>query len=172
MKNFFLHLLLLAFLGSNADNEVPFYRKLFVASVENAEVARIFDTKTSSINEQSPPLMMGFRAMCYMVLCKHTLNFFNRLSYFNKGKNLLETSLLKEPNNPELVFFRFSVQTHVPALLGYSGHIKADKDFLINYLRGTFATKNKDVDLYNNIKQYLLQCNECSKKEKELIAGW
>lgn len=172
MKNVFLAFVLFAFAYTKADNEVPFYRKLFVASVENAEVARIFDNKTRGINEQSPPLMMGFRAMCYMVLCKHTLNFFHRLSYFNKGKNLLETSLAKEPNNPELVFFRFSVQTHVPALLGYSDHIRSDKDFLINYLRETFATKNKDVDLYNNIKQYLLQCDACTNKEKELIAGW
>jgi len=169
MKNVFLLLILFSAAGK-ADNEVPFYRKLFIASVENAEVARIFDKKTSTINEQSPPLLMGFRAMCYMVLCKHTPNFFNRLSYFNKGRNLLETSLQKEPNNPELIFFRFSVQTHVPALLGYSGSIKPDKDFLINYLRETSSTKNKDVDLYNNIKQYLLQCDRCTITEKEFIA--
>ncbi|MGZ3862713.1 MAG: hypothetical protein ACXVPN_15145 [Bacteroidia bacterium] len=172
MKNLFLFIVLFTVISLKAGNEVPLYRKLFVASVENAELARIFDEKTSTINEQSPPLLMGFRAMCYMVLCKHTLNFFNRLSYFNKGKNLLETSLQKEPNNPELIFFRFSVQTHVPALLGYSGSIKSDKDFLINYLRETSATKNKDVDLYNNIKQYLLQCDRCTSKEKELIAKW
>ena len=172
MKKIFLFVLLMTSPFVNAENEIPLYRKLFTASVENAELARIFDQKTNTINEQSPPLFMGFRAMCYMVLCKHCLNPFTRLSYFNKGKNLLETSLKKEPTNTELIFFRFSVQTHVPALLGYSAKIRSDKEFLINYLQDNFLSKNKDVDLYNNVKLYLLQCDYCSNTEKEQIYKW
>lgn len=171
-KKIFLFYFLVATLFVKAENEIPFYRKLFVASVENAELARIFDKKTRDINEQSPPLFIGFRAMCYMVLCKHSINPFTQLSYFNKGKNLLETSLKKDPTNTELIFFRFSVQTHVPTLLRYSGKIKSDKEFLTNYLKENFLVKNKDVDLYNNIKLYLLQTSYCTDTEKEQIAKW
>lgn len=169
MRKLALILLFLASFLIRANNDVLFYRKLIIASEKNAEVAKLFEEKTAAYDEKSDAIYLGFKAMAFMLQSKHHTNPFTRLSYFNKGKDCLETAIAKEPANPELIYFRFSVQTNVPPLLKYSSKIKTDKVLLINYLKENFSNKNKDVDLYNNIKSFLLQSHACTPTEKEAL---
>lgn len=107
----------------------------------------------------------GYLAVYEMVYAKHMGNPFKKLGQFNKGKNLLESLIVQEPNNVELRFIRWSVQTHAPSILNYSADILEDKKFMINHL---YSLQNRDVK--EIIYQYIKGANSFSEGElKELV---
>ena len=144
-------------------------RKLLTESPENEQVAETFFMQTKSFNEKDGALLLGFKAMSEFILCKHVFSVFKKLDHFNAGKKILENAIKKDQKNAELIFFRYTVQTNVPAILAYSAKKEEDKQFLIKYLKDNFYNPNKDVDLYQRIKNYLLQCPDCNKYEKETV---
>ena len=52
------------------------------------------------------------------------------MSYFKKGKKILENAIKADDKNVELRFLRFNIQTHIPSFLGYNNDIDSDKFFL------------------------------------------
>jgi len=161
--------LIFLFSTTSAGVDIKMLRDLLNESSKNGKAAELLFKQTKCFNEKNEPLLIGFKAMSEFMLCNYVSNVFSKLNHFNTGKRLLEESIKKEPKNPELIYFRFTTQTNVPSLLGYSNNIKEDKVFLINYLKDNFYNTNKDVDLYNQIKSYLLQCKACNEVGKETI---
>ena len=152
-----------------ADIDIKLLRNLLNESTKSEKAATQLFEQTKNFDTENRPLLIGFKAMSEFMLCNHVSNVFSKLNHFNTGKKLLEDAIKKEQKNPELIYFRFITQTNVPSLLGYSNNIKDDKEFLIKYVKDNFSNANKDVDLYNRIKKYLLQCKVCGEMEKESI---
>jgi hypothetical protein len=142
--------------------------RLQLDQAANSKVsAEKFNNQLSNVNEKSLPILIGFKAISEMLLCKHTFNPLSKVWHFRKGRQLLETAIAASPKNPELSFFRFTTQSNVPALLNYRSDIIADKAVLINYLIKS-GTKT-DPDLFKRIKNYLLGSTHCSPQEIRLI---
>lgn len=93
---------------------------------------------------------MGYRAGATMLMAKHSLNPFNKLSYFKKGKTMLEKAIQAENNNVELRFLRYTIQTNVPSFLGYSSELIKDRSFLQQSVAGV-----RDAELKKIITAYL-----------------
>ncbi len=167
MKIFFTFCFCFFFTLSHAITDIKLLRKLLNESSKNQKTAQLFYEQTKNFKQSGEPILVGFKAMSEFMLCNHTSNLFSKYNHFNEGKKLLETAINQDLKNTELVYFRFITQTNVPILLGYSSKISEDKKFLLNYLKDNFSNANKDVDLYNQIKNYLLQCDACSLAEKE-----
>jgi len=144
-------------------------RELMDASVENKAVAQKFYDRLKTVKETDQPVLVGFRAMSELLLCKHVVNPFSKLSHFNKGRDLLENVIKKDSANPELRLFRLSTQSNVPALLKYNDAIAIDKKALINWLTHNKSKDTADVVLHKRIKTYLLINKYCTAGEKTLI---
>ena len=56
-----------------------------------------------------------------------------KLKTFKTGKKLLEESILKYPENPEMRLLRIIIQENCPKQLKYNINIKEDKDILIKH---------------------------------------
>ena len=80
------------------------------------------------------PTAMGYYALATMLQAKRFSNPFTKLSYFNKGKKILEVTIAANPENAELRFLRFAVQSEVPAILLYFSEIEEDQEVLDNHL--------------------------------------
>ena len=76
----------------------------------------------------------GYFALATMIQAKRFGNPFTKLSYFNKGKKILEEVINANPENAELRFLRFAVQTKVPAILLYYHDIDDDQVVLDDYV--------------------------------------
>jgi len=80
--------------------------------------------------DEKNPLFLGYKGCAHMIMAKHVSGPFTKLSYFKKGKNMLERPIQADSHNIELRFLRLTIQKNAPALLGYNGDIKADRLFL------------------------------------------
>ncbi|MFM7023168.1 MAG: hypothetical protein ACKOXB_09335 [Flavobacteriales bacterium] len=141
-------------------------RTLFAASPNSETTANSLLEKTKNSGSSSP-VELGYHGGALMAMANHCYLPTSKLSYFNSGKKELEKAIAASPKNAELRFIRFSIQCNVPAFLGYSSNIAADKTILINYLKS--AQSASDADLKARIKNFLLQSTQCTETEKNSI---
>ncbi len=57
----------------------------------------------------------------------------NKMSNFNKGKDLLEQAIRARPSELELHFLRLTIQYNLPGFLGYKSDIDGDKKFVLDH---------------------------------------
>ncbi len=141
--------------------------QLFQKSAKSSASAIELHAISKNFNEDSQPILIGYRGISNMMLCNYYNNPVSKLSHFKEGKKWLDLSIKKDSNSVELKFFRFTCQVNTPAILGYKSNINSDKLLLINYL-----IKNKNLNqeiIYQNIFSFLISCDNCSKEEKKLL---
>ncbi|MCF8463421.1 MAG: hypothetical protein K9G41_01165 [Flavobacteriales bacterium] len=76
-------------------------------------------------------LLLGYKGAVELGMARHDPNVFKKMGYFNDGKEKLEKSIEKDPANIELRFLRLTIQTHMPAFLGYGENKENDKAFVL-----------------------------------------
>ncbi|MFN3916583.1 MAG: hypothetical protein ACK4K0_02470 [Flavobacteriales bacterium] len=123
---------------------------------------------TSAASVEKEPVMYGYNGVATAMWAEFEFNPLSKLSTFKKGKEKLEKAIEKAPDNVELRFLRFSVQTKAPSIAGYNSNIKSDKTFIINNL-----SKAKSKTLSNNyclkVVDFLLNSELCTEEEKKKL---
>ena len=69
-----------------------------------------------------------------------------KLKHFNKGKKILESFILSNPENTEARYLRILVQSEVPDFLGYNKEINTDIKFVKLKIGGSDLPK-----IYQNL---------------------
>lgn len=166
-----LLLILLTFLypfKTDAIEKVPIVkiRTLLIQAAESKKANKELKTILEACNPNDP-LINGYMGTSVMIEAKHMFNPMARWNKFKQGKALLEGAIKADALNYELRYLRFSVQTKIPPVLGYSADIEADKKLLIDRLR-----KIDDADLRNRVLNYLLVAKVCTNEELSKLKQW
>lgn len=166
MKKLFVLFLIfyLPFQSLAGDKDLLKVRDLYYRASANKDDAETFYNYLSGKPDITNHLLLGYQGMSYMIKANYTWNPYNKLSFFNKGKNLLDNAIGSDISNVELRFLRYCTQTNAPSFLGYSGEIKKDKEII---LKGYDFLK--DTDLKNRIKNYLYISKYLTEEEKRLL---
>ena len=157
----------LLFFGFVASAELPdinTVRTLYQKAPTDEKACRQLIEILKPYNENSNPLLYGYRASATMMMANHVFNPFSKLSYFNKGKNMMEKAIAAASKNVELRFLRFAAQTKIPSFLGYKEAIKEDKKFLLSAL-----TQVNDTGLKKIMVAFLKESDYVTEKEKNNI---
>lgn len=135
MKTLFVIFMAILGLDNNELNQdLPKLRNAYEQSAQDEKVA-IQTLKAIQTQKQLTPVLQGYEAAITIVMAKHQFNPFSQLSYFNKGKEMLEKTITQNQNNTELLFLRFAIQCKAPGFLGYNTNIQADKVFLTQKIK-------------------------------------
>ena len=165
MRRFLLFFLL--FNGIIAFAETPSIhelRAMYYGAPKDKEIADRFLRVMDRIKPDADPILVAYKGMASMLKANHAINPYTKLSYFSKGKVILERAVEVDPNNIEIRFLRFCAQTNAPFFLGYNSKIQADKMVILN-----FWNKLTDDDLKARIRTYMLASGYCSKNEKAIL---
>ena len=95
------------------------------------------------------PVLICYKGANEMIQAKYTLNPLNKLEKFNKGKALISKAFSRDTLNLEMRFIRFSIQSNLPAFLGYRDELDQDKRYLLDNTR-----HSKDPELQEMIFNY------------------
>src|SRR5436190_6706863 len=129
MKYLFLTLILFTLDSVAGDISLKYVRLLFEKSVTDETCCKNLIADLNKYNE-SNTTFSAYKACATMIMAKHCFNPFKKLSYFNEGKALLEKCISSQPENPEIRYLRFTVQSSAPRFLCYNKSLQEDKDFL------------------------------------------
>lgn len=103
------------------------------ASTEESSCRKLIEI-LEPYNKENGTLFFGYRACATMMMAQFVFNPFAKISYFKKGRNMLESAIAADPGNIELRLLRFCTQLDIPSFLGYNDNLKEDKQFLLNSL--------------------------------------
>lgn len=109
------------------------------------------------------PIITGYYASALTIQAKFVFNPFSKLEHFNKGTKLLDKTIAENPDNIELRFMRFCIQTRAPKFLGYDNMLEIDIKLIVE----KFLTI--DPDVMQSVANYMLQDENCSDADKTKI---
>ncbi|MEJ7559716.1 MAG: hypothetical protein WKF66_15510 [Pedobacter sp.] len=139
-------------------------RSLFYQAAKDKTSAKKFLNALSVVDNNSSPVLVCYKGVAEMMQAKHVLSPFSKLQKFKTGKTLIEKSIKRDPNDLELRFLRFSIQSNLPEFLGYDQAISADKVKLINGYSSI-----KDDELRQCVVNYLTASKYCTVAELKKI---
>ena len=90
----------------------------------------------------------------YLLYCNISKDVFEKFSYFEKGKEIIEQAIKLEPDNIEIKFLRYINQINPPWFLNYKQNIKDDYQFITSNLHNI-----KNQKLKNKILQTIINYN-------------
>ena len=136
-------------------------RVMYHEASTNNDICRELVTILKPYTEKSDPVLYGYRASATMMMAKYVFNPFSKISYFRRGRDMLQKAVNADSQNMELRFLRFAVQTNLPFFLGYKDHIDRDKTFILKGL-----SKLEDPVLKTNIGTFMKASDYVSESEK------
>ncbi|MFN4082403.1 MAG: hypothetical protein ACK4K9_02120 [Bacteroidia bacterium] len=124
-------------------------RKHYENAIKSSKTAKEL-INTLSVKESISPIELGYLGSTQMIMAQHYFLPWDKLSIFTQGKENLEKAISLEPNNAELIYLRYTIQTNTPAFLHYNNNITNDRKMLEKFVLVT-----KDIELGKLIESYL-----------------
>lgn len=124
-------------------------RESYLKAAQDKNEALHFRQLLDSVRETSAPVLVCYKGAAKMLDARYSVNPFTKMSSFNKGKALIEQSILRDTSCVESRFIRFTIQRNLPGFLGYSENIKQDSCMIAGHL-----STLTDQDLKNRITNY------------------
>lgn len=80
-------------------------------------------------------LIQSYVGVSNIMMADHSYLLTTKLSYFNEGKAILDSAILKKKNNAEIRYLRLLIQLNTPKFLEYDNNIEEDLVYLEKNLR-------------------------------------
>ncbi|HRX29987.1 MAG TPA: hypothetical protein P5235_11410 [Saprospiraceae bacterium] len=95
----------------------------------------------------------AYIASATMMKAQYTFLPNKKWSYFIKGKKIIENTIASHPENLELRYIRYLIQSNIPSFLGYKSNIDEDLEYISSNLEDTNYNQDfKNLILANTIK--------------------
>jgi len=146
-------------------------RGLYYDASTSEEAAHELHELLAKVDKTSSPLLLGYKGMAEFMICYHAKNPLTKITSFIKGRQTLDQSIALDPENVELRFLRFTVQTNAPRFLGYWYEIPQDKARILAAL-DEHDESTDDSDLARRMVEYMKETRFCTAEEKDRIAKY
>ncbi len=160
------HLIYISFLSFFFTSpSISKIRELYKEAPNSKEITLQLVKELETIKKTDNAVLVAYKAASLTLLAKNSKGAKIKKEYFNKGKELLEFIISKNPKNIELRFIRLTIQEKTPKFLKYKEYISEDKRFIYNHLKSV-----TDRDLKDYIKEFVLESKSFSIEEKNVIS--
>ncbi|MDY8138421.1 hypothetical protein [Aquimarina sp. 2201CG5-10] len=149
---------ILCFVYTLPEIDINDIRTSFKHSHESEVQAEQFYEITEKAVKEEKAIYTAYHGAALTLKAAHC-NFFSKLSYFKKGKKLVEKAIEEEPDNIEIRMIRLCIQYNVPKILGYYKEIESDKDFIL-----THVDQINSPDLKKYIEGFIVDSEIFSEK--------
>lgn len=128
-----LHIFFFLFLFSFSlfsGKDISFFRNDFEKIKDYKSGMIYLNTKISETSYRNAVTINSYKAVCKMMMAQYVYNPFTKYSWFNRGKDLLEQTILLN-KNVENIYLRLIVQLNIPSFLSYTKDIESDTKFIL-----------------------------------------
>jgi hypothetical protein len=93
---------------------------------------------------------------------------FDKLTFIQQANRSFEQAVSLAPQNPEVRFLRFSVESNLPGFLGMSKHVDEDKALLLRAALD-HPTSGLDAEAFHFVRRYLVERGHVSEAEAQQL---
>lgn len=111
--------------NSSIATEKEEIRSAFIQASSNENIREAFLNRASAFDSKSAFHQAYFGAS-KVLMAEILFNPYSKYAHFKEGTALIDQAILIEPNNAELRYIRFLIQSKSPSFLGYNNQIKED----------------------------------------------
>lgn len=117
------------------------------------------------INKKGNELLKVYKGAALATTANCEFMPWNKLKNFNNGKSYIESAVNNDPENLEIRFIRFTIQSNIPSLLNYD-NIEEDKDFILKKLLLQSTEKDKS-EMNIRIIDYMKNSSHLTLEEQD-----
>ncbi|MGI4885114.1 MAG: hypothetical protein ACRYFR_09165 [Janthinobacterium lividum] len=99
-------------------------------------------------------LVLGYKAAAQAIRARDA-PMFNKLAYVQDAARTFAQAVALAPENAEIRFLRFSVESNLPAFLGLSPHVEEDKAFLFSSALA-HPRSGLDAESFRTVRNFLV----------------
>ena len=108
-------------------------RSLYQRAPLEKSASREFSSRLGKVDSSALPVLQCYKGASLMIEAKYGINPISKMDKFNGGKNLVQSAVSRDSLNLEMRFIRFSLQSNLPAFLGYHSELAGDRAFLLRH---------------------------------------
>ncbi|SFP99800.1 hypothetical protein [Hymenobacter arizonensis] len=112
-------------------------------------------------------LVLGYKGAAEAIRARDA-SMFNKMSYVQDAARTFEQAVSLDPQNPEIRFLRFSVESNLPAFLGLSKHVDEDKEMLLNAAL-KHPKSGLDPEAFRTVRHFLVERGHVSDEEAQRL---
>ena len=112
-------------------------------------------------------LVLGYKAASEAIRARDA-SMFNKLTYVQDAARTFEQAVGLAPQNPEIRFLRFSVESNLPAFLGLSKHVDEDKEMLLNAAL-SHPKSGLDAEAFHTVRSFLVARGHVSDEQAQRL---
>ena len=113
-------------------------------------------------------LVLAYKAAAEAIRARDA-SMFNKLTYVQNAAKTFEQAVGLDPQNPEIRFLRFSVESNLPAFLGLSKHVDEDKGRLLSAAL-SHPGSGFDVEAFRTVRDFLVERGHVSDDEAQRLS--
>ena len=113
-------------------------------------------------------LVLAYKAAAEAIRARDA-SMFNKLTYVQDAAKTFEQAVGLDPQNPEIRFLRFSVESNLPAFLGLSKHVDEDKQRLLSAAL-SHPGSGLDVEAFRTVRDFLVERGHVSNDEAQRLS--
>lgn len=151
--------------GQNSQHDEV--RLLYCSGWEGLCGAKDLADKLKDENLSDNMVLLAYRGAAISTLANCESMPWKKYDYFNAGKKEIELAVNGDPQNWEIRFIRFTVQSHIPHFLNYN-NLDEDKNIIMDAL---YLNLQQEVpgDFYYTVSEIMLSSELISECEKEQL---
>lgn len=147
----------------NQKTDISELRKQMLRAINSPKVTDSLYNNLQKTN-QKVPLVMAYFGALEALKAKDSWNPYNKIKFLNLSNKTVLQAINASPNDMEIRFVRFSIQTNLPHFLGLNKDLDSDKNQILHQLK----QKNyglADKVFVQSIIKFLLNSKQCSPQE-------
>ena len=113
-------------------------------------------------------LVLGYKAASEAIRARDA-SMFNKMTYVQDAARTFEQAVSLAPQNPEIRFLRFSVESNLPAFLGLSKHVEEDKEMLLKAAFG-HPKSGLDAEAFRTVRSFLVVRGHVSDEQAQRLS--
>ncbi|MBO2007862.1 hypothetical protein J4E00_02285 [Siccationidurans soli] len=113
-------------------------------------------------------LVLGYKAASEAIRARDA-SMLNKLTYVQDAARTFEQAVSLAPQNPEIRFLRFSVESNLPAFLGLSKHVDEDKEMLLNAAL-SHPGSGLDTEAFRTVRSFLVGRGHVSDSDAQRLS--
>ena len=157
--------------AQSAPPDLRTLRHLYAAAVQEEIASDRFLTVVRA-QQKTNAVGLGYRGVAEAVQAQYLWSPLARLRAVREAHRWFGGAVALDPQNVEVRFLRFSVETHVPRYLGLSPHLADDRALILRGARG-YASLGPSLGLdgpsLRLIRDFMLRYGECTPEETQML---
>ena len=115
--------------------------------------------------------ILGYRAAAEAVQARYHWGPLAKLRAVREAQRQFTRAVATDPHNVEVRFLRFTIETNVPAYLGYSQHLAEDRALIMRRAQRLGAL-GLDAPAQRLIRDFMLKHGNCTPEEERMLRAY